>query len=233
MTDKNIDNSDATVFGWTTRELVALVAGFALVAGIIGAAVPFVAGWASRLPTDLQPIFELADSYDRWIAVVVFTVVGLVGGAVLATKVLYQLAKITFTDTAIRVERSGSSFVVPRTEVSAVFVDEEQLVVLGVDSGQRIRSDVIRGTADKLRNASRRHGYTWFDQDPHADLFRRWQPDTADLPPAANALLKVRADALEKQSAEELDELGEELQKLGYVVRQTETAQYWRPIVRP
>ncbi len=229
MTDKNTDDAGATLFGWTTRDLVILVAGFALVAGIIGAAVPFVAGWASRLPTDLQPIFELADSYDRRIAVGLFTVVGLVGGAVFAIMVLHRLAQITFTDEAIRVERSGSSFVVPRTEVSAVFLDEKQLVVLGVDSGQRIRSDVVRGTADKLRNASRRHGYPWFDQDPHADLFLRWGPDTADLPPAANALLKVRADALEKQSAEDLDELGEELQKLGYVVRQTQNTQYWRP----
>ncbi len=55
--------SAATVFGWTTRDWAIFVGGFAVIVGAIGAGVPVVAGWASRFPTPVQEIFELADSF--------------------------------------------------------------------------------------------------------------------------------------------------------------------------
>ena len=55
---------------------------------------------------------------------------------------------------------------------------------------------------------------------------------SADLPPGANALLKVRAEALRKGDSGDADELREELSRLGVVVREEKKRQYWR-LTRP
>lgn len=91
--DDNPDRPDATVFGWTTRDWALFVSGFAIVAGTIGAAVPLIAGWASRFPTPVQEIFELADSFDWRIAVAPPTREKYSGRATDARKVQFSLTE--------------------------------------------------------------------------------------------------------------------------------------------
>ncbi len=114
-----------------------------------------------------------------------------------------------------------------------MFLDGNRFVVLGADSAQRIRTEFERASERQVRNGARRHGYPWFDTDPHADLFRPWEPGHDNLQPAAHALLKMRATALEQESWKHVEELDHELLKLGYVARETKTAQYWRHLKRP
>jgi hypothetical protein len=57
-------------------------------------------------------------------------------------------------------------------------------------------------------------------------------PDTPDLPGAVHALLKAREAALKKRAGRDVAELRDEVQKLGFVVRETATRQYWRPLIR-
>jgi len=79
--------------------------------------------------------------------------------------------------------------------------------------------------------AFRKHGYPWSDDgDPHRDQYRRWVPDMPDLPASANALLKARELALQKKDKTDAEDLRKELARLGYVVREEGTRQYWRKI---
>jgi cysteinyl-tRNA synthetase len=75
----------------------------------------------------------------------------------------------------------------------------------------------------------RKHDYPWLTEgDPHKDKYQRWVPDMPDLSAAAHALLKAREKTLEEKNTVDIKELRSELAKLGIVVRDEETRQYWR-----
>ncbi|GGG16922.1 hypothetical protein GCM10007304_33860 [Rhodococcoides trifolii] len=233
MTDIQYSKENATVLGLSRTDRVAVVVGFALLAAAVGAAVPFVGHWVLTLqwtPPFYGPL-ELIDSWTRWVAVSVLAGVGLLAGGAFGVYALLEQVVVTMSDSMIRFEDDNRETSVPHEEVSAIFLDGKQLVVLGQDSTQVIRT-AVEAKTDEIRDGARRHHYPWFDSDPHAELFRRWAPGTPDLPPAANALLKVRADALEKKSRADIEEFRVEVEKLGFVVREVKKAQYWRPLVR-
>jgi hypothetical protein len=58
--------------------------------------------------------------------------------------------------------------------------------------------------------------------------YRRWVPDTPDLPIGADALLKARQRALDSDQGGDVAELRDELARLGVVVRDEAKRQYWR-----
>ncbi|XYJ22924.1 CysS/YqeB C-terminal domain-containing protein [Bacillus velezensis] len=53
-------------------------------------------------------------------------------------------------------------------------------------------------------------------------------PDTPDLEPGANALLKAREKALKEEEKADAKELKAEISKLGITVREKGSRQYWR-----
>jgi len=57
--------------------------------------------------------------------------------------------------------------------------------------------------------------------------------DLPGLPEGAGALLRARAQALEKRKDREVAELRRELGRLGVVVRDEKRRQYWRTITPP
>ncbi|AWN31658.1 hypothetical protein [Streptomyces sp. NEAU-S7GS2] len=115
-----------------------------------------------------------------------------------------------------------------RDRVVQVFLDGKQLVLLDADKDELARetSDL---NAQRVADAFRAHGYSWADEDPCKDDFRRWVSDMPGLPQGANALLKARAQLLDKKSSSgDLRELREELARMGVVVRDEKRRQYWR-----
>jgi hypothetical protein len=62
-------------------------------------------------------------------------------------------------------------------------------------------------------------------------MYRRWQPDTPDLPAPVNAVLAAREVALRKKARVEVRGLSEALHKLGYATRDEGSRQFWRPLV--
>jgi hypothetical protein len=233
MTNTNLTKPDAIVLGLSRGGRIAVIAGFALLAAAVGAAVPVVADWVLGLqwtPPLYGPL-ELIESWNRRIAVPVLAGVGLVAGSAFGAVAVLEQVVVTVSGRAIELNRHDSSRTVPRSEVSAVFLDGKHLVVLDRESKQFVRTKV-EAAPKEIARAAVRHGYPWFDSDPHAGLFHRWVPDTPDLPPAANAVLAVRATALEKKSQKDIDDFRGEVEKLGVVVRDDKTAQYWRPLVR-
>jgi hypothetical protein len=56
---------------------------------------------------------------------------------------------------------------------------------------------------------------------------------TPELPATVNAVLAARQIAVERRSHRDAEDLGEAVQKLGYVVRTDGRAQFWRPLVQP
>ncbi|MGY5078677.1 YqeB family protein [Streptomyces nigrescens] len=115
-----------------------------------------------------------------------------------------------------------------RDRVVQVFLDGKQLVLLDADKDELAR-ETCELNARRVADAFRAHGYSWADEDPYKDDFRRWVSDMPGLPQGANALLKARAQLLDKRSSSgDLRELREELARMGVVVRDEKRRQYWR-----
>jgi hypothetical protein len=154
--------------------------------------------------------------------------VGALGGLVLTFVGLHESLTVTVSREKVVLTRIGSSQLLEGAAVQGAFCEGKQLVVLG-----RYAEELAREPCDlrerRLAEAFGRHGYHWLDGDPYAGEFRRWVPGTTALPREANVLLQARREALDdKDAADDVRELREELARLGVVVRDDKTRQFWR-----
>lgn len=101
------------------------------------------------------------------------------------------------------------------------------MVLLDADDGELVRQPSDLPT-DRLSRAFRDHGWPWAEADPHRDAYRRWVPGLPGLPDGADALLRARQEALEKDRDDEARELRTELGRYGVVLRDDGERQYWR-----
>ena len=197
----------------------------------LGWYLPALAGWFADLPwVPFQGPARLLDEWDGPWLLAVTTLAGLAGGVLLAAAVIQDTLTVRLGDREVELTRERRTRTYPREQVGSVFVDGTELVLLGTESHELDRDKTENGP-DELADAFRRHGWPWADRDPHADAFRRWVPDTPDLPGGVNALLRARAHALEHkhQQADDVRELKQEVARMGYVIRDEKTRQYWRP----
>jgi len=182
-------------------------------------------GWLVTLPwVPFKGLLELVDSIQEpWVTLGALGV-GLLGGLVFSLIAHGERLAVAVRDDHVRLEGDEYDASFDRADVTAVFVDRNQLVLLGTDTGELARrpSELDRA---RLAAAFLAHGYPWRDGDPHADAYRRWVPDLPGLPPGANALLAARAKELGSDDAKELRT---ELAKLGVLVRDDRNKQYWR-----
>ncbi|MEO3851252.1 hypothetical protein ABGB09_27115 [Streptomyces sp. B8F3] len=207
-----------------------LLAGLPALGLFLGWLVPRVADEVAGLKwAPMKGPFELVASFDDGWTAVAGPVVGLVlglGGGLL----LYVLAmRVTFEDDTIRIDKDGESRILARAEVAAAFLDKDRLVILDAASRQLLRRPTDLESADLARGFTA-HGYRWLHEDPYAGCYHRWVRDSAELSAAANAVVKAREHALKKKNATDVEELREEAQRLGYVLREEGTRQYWRPL---
>lgn len=213
------------VLMWTGLPLLGAGAGWLLKS---------VAGWVVSLPwAPLQGPFELADqlitSFGEPQATIGALAVGAVAGLVLAFIAEHESLTVGVSHDQVSLKRGEYSREIGRRSVNAVFLDGKQLVLLGHQTEELARenSDL---DAERLRDAFQAHGFPWLaGGDPHKDEYRLWVEGTPDLPAGADALLAARARALnDDDGKDDAAALRAELAKLGIVVREEKTRQYWR-----
>ncbi|MGU3432027.1 hypothetical protein ACNHUS_03330 [Actinomycetes bacterium M1A6_2h] len=226
-------SKESTDLGFSRGERIGLTAFGVVAGGGLGALLPVLADIAAGVTWwgQMQGPVEFAASIDRVIAMPIAALVCAIAACVLVWIIVEESVTISITDVSVVRSRSDRSHTVSRTDVGAVFLDEGTLVVLGTDSRQLIR-DVVESTPDDVEAAFEAHRYPWVAADPHRALFRRWVPGSPDLPASVNALLKIRETALKKKSADEIDDFRTDAEALGYVIREKNAAQFWRPLVR-
>jgi hypothetical protein len=207
--------------------------GFPLVGLAAGWALPLLAHWLLSLPwVPFAGPVRLVAALDAGFGRAVLVGAGLLLALVLAFVAVHETLRVTVADFELRLRLGDTERTVPRGEISAVFVDGRHLVVLDRESRQVVRDKLEHAGDPRVAAVFRAHGYPWLPRDPFTDLFRRWVPDLPDLPPAVNAVLAARAVALNNKSGTDAAELRDEVQKLGYTVRDDGTTQHWRPLVR-
>lgn len=226
------DEEAATVLGLSRTTRALLLTGGPLLGLVLGYYLPTIAAGLSSLPwIPMRGPLRLIAAANTWWALSALMLAGTILGLLLAHAAITESLRVTVTNRQLRLERDGKSRAIDRSEVSAVFVDGPNLVVLDRASRQLVR-ERHDSTAGKIAHAVRAHGYPWTDRDPYEQLYRRWIRDSPDLPGPVNAVLAARETALRKKARQDVDELRVEIQNLGFVIRDEGHRQYWRPLVR-
>lgn len=221
---------EATVLARPRGERALIWVGFPIVGVALGWLLPFLADWAVSLPWfPFQGPLELVASLPPLPVTVGGLVLGVAAGVVLALVSEAEYTTVTVDDAQVTITREESAQVVERSAVTAVFLDEKALVLLG-----RATEELARGAGElpaeaRLREAFLAHGYPWLDGgDPYAEEYRRWVDGLPELSAAAHALFQARGKALEKEDKDDAEQLRVELARLGIVVRDRDGKQHWR-----
>jgi len=193
---------------------------------VVAASILFLvvrAAWWLPLPGPLRVIRELPGVPATVVAVAVGTLAGLTL-AVLADR---ESLTVRLTPTEVVLSRPGSVRSVPLPEVAVAFPDRDDLVLLG-HTGRELAREPSLVSPQRLREPFTAHGIPWADADPYLASYRRWVPGLPELPETAHALLTARQKALESGDGRDVQELRDELGRLGYAVRDDHKRQYWR-----
>ncbi|TCB90981.1 hypothetical protein E0H26_26190 [Micromonospora zingiberis] len=217
-----------TVVSGGASELLVLWAGIPVAGAVAGGLLATGAGWVAGLAwAPAQGLFRLVDGLPDGYALGGGVGLGTLAGLVIATMGTAERVQVTVDGTRVRLRQGGTEQEVTRAQARAAFVDGRDLVLLDGDAGElaRQRSDL---PTDQLAEALRKHGWPWSDTDPHRDEYRRWVPDLPGLPAGADALLRARQEAVDRDRRDEARELRAELGRYGVVVRDEGKRQYWR-----
>ncbi|WP_053202227.1 YqeB family protein [Jiangella muralis] len=218
-----------TVVGRPGWEAVLVWVGFPVLGALVGLGVGPLADWAvdtSWIP-DFGPIRFIAELPQPG-GTIATVAAGTVLGVLLALTAEGEVLRVGVGPSGVTLTRDGKTRTIARADVSAVFTDRKELVLVS-RSGLELAREKSDLGADRLAAAFTGQGYPWRPEgDPHRDQYRRWVPDEPELPAGANAVLRARATALEKGEQDDLAELRDELGKLGIVVRDQDKRQYWR-----
>lgn len=194
-------------------------------------------GWALRAVSEWAASVEGMPLRD-WISVlakvpdpygtVLCLLLGVGFGAEVARRTLKDSVAVSVKQDRVIWRAGKQTRRIARDEISAVFLDGvDDLVFLGTDTGELARAN-NNLDEDAVRETFLRHGYPFFDTDPHLERYMRWVEDLPELSATANALLKARQKALEENAADDAAELRADLTKLGVIVRQTDDRQFYR-----
>lgn len=201
---------------------------FPILGAGLGWLLRLVAHWALGLKwVPFQGPLELIDSIPEPQVTIGAIAIGAIVGMVLAFLAKHESLTVTAADDRVALSKEGNSREFDREQISAVFRDGQRLVLLG-QRGEELANEQTDLSTKRLESALREHGYPWTDGDPHAEEFRRWVPDTPDLPTGANALFTARDKALQGGESDDAKELRAELAKIGVVVKDNKKRQYWR-----
>ncbi|MEU7875065.1 hypothetical protein [Dactylosporangium sp. NPDC049140] len=219
--------------GLTRGDRALLLVGLPVAGGLAGWGLPSAARWLLSLPwVPFAGPLRLVRHLDAGWGLLAVVAVGVLLGAGLAFVAVHEALRVTVGDGGLTLVCGETRRTVERRDVDAVFVDGRLLVVLDRQSRQVVRDRLDNAGSPRVERAFREHGYPWVARDPYAQLYRRWVPDLPDLPAAVNAVLAARGKALENKSGTDADELRDEVQKLGYTVRDVGIVQHWRPLVK-
>jgi hypothetical protein len=209
----------------STGTLLVRWAGLPLAGALVVWLLKLLANWAATLSwTPFRGPVELIDSIPEPWATFGALAIGLIGGTVFSLMAHGDRLGVTVSPERVHLVGDEYDASFERADISAVFVDRGQLVLLDADTCELVRRpSELDVTA--LADVFARNGYPWQDGDPHAEEYRRWVPETAGLPTGANALLSARSRDLGSDDAKELRA---ELVRLGVIVRDLKGKQYWR-----
>ncbi|MEU1585526.1 hypothetical protein [Micromonospora sp. NPDC005710] len=217
-----------TVVSGGPLELVVLWGGFPLLGAGAGWLLAAATGWLARLPW--VPFGDLVEWLDRLPepqATLGTVGVGVLAGLVIAGIGTAERLIVTVDAAQVQLRRADDNRTIARVDARVVFLADKHLVLLDADGAELVRESTDLSAAH-LAAAFRAHGWGWADGDPHLSAYRLWVPDLPGLPAGADALLRARERAIQRDRRDDARELRRELGRVGVVLRDEGGRQYWR-----
>ncbi|MGN5238302.1 MULTISPECIES: YqeB family protein [unclassified Rhodococcus (in: high G+C Gram-positive bacteria)] len=209
----------------------AVVAAACILVGIgLGFAAPPVCRWAvDTLPTVPGPVELLSELTTAW-SLPILTILGIVGGVVLAMSTLGESLTVTVDSDGVLLEQDDDALYVPRNKIVGAHLDEKDLVLTDVTRRELARRKF--GDLDKIAvaHAFTEHGYPWTDTSHNDDEFTRWIDGDPSLDSEIHALLRERRTALSRKDSHVAGQLHGTLQERGIVVRDRKERQEYRRV---
>lgn len=219
---------DETVLGLTKVDKVIILLFFIVIFGLSGWFIPVIAN--ALLNFEIIPyikIVEFIASFEHTKTSIIATIIGVIIAVIFAIAIIVESLKVTITPQNIMLTVKDKTETIDKKEISAIFMDKRELVILGPHSNELYREEFDVKKA-KVKEAFQYYRYPWYDEDPYIDEYERWVKDHPDFPEKINALLKARQVALEDDETDEAKQLRRDLAKLGVVIKDKKKAQYVR-----
>ncbi|MEC0239959.1 hypothetical protein P4H66_08885 [Paenibacillus dokdonensis] len=221
-------NGNHTLLNFSKADKVILWLGFPLIGLALGWFLPSIANWSSSLPwLPFQGPLKLIASYNgAWVGFVTM-ILGWIAGIALTFLSFHESLEMSIYDDKVILQLRDDEIILKKKDISLVFMDKKQLVLLGSDEKElfRCKQELSKST---VGNTFLKHNYLLSDTDPFKKDFKTWVVDSPDLSPAANALLKTRKKAIENGDDEETFQCAKELWKLRVSVKEINNRQYYR-----
>jgi hypothetical protein len=173
--------------------------------------------------------FRLIQSIPEPQATIGALVLGAIAGLILAGLVDAESLTVRFSGFEVVLHRPGVTRTVARSDLAVAFREKDKLILLG-RTGRELAREPFNVAPKRLAAAFRSQGIAWADQDPYADSYRRWIPNSPEVPADADAVFAARQEALKSGDERDITELREELGRLGFVVRDDHKRQYYRRV---
>ena len=211
------------VFLWT----------FPLLGAAVGWLLTRLPGWITSIPAipPMEKIEFLARLLDSPVAMAVVIAVGVIAGGFITLLAYDDVVTVEIGTATVTITRSSQAKTFARDLIHTVYVEGKHLVLLGARTEELAREKTDHASG-RFRAAFHEQGYPWVDHDPHQDDFLRWVDGMPGLDDRAQAFLRARQTALKAGDSADIAELRTELAKLGIVVRDVESRQYWRSAIK-
>ena len=207
-----------------------------LLGAVLGLLLARAPGWLTALPAWVFSLPFLPDQGNLTAlaevmgppALIVLAVIGLLAGAFLALLVSADAFVMTVDPDELVIRRGDDEITrVPTREVRSALVEEGELVLQKRDGAEPFRGKTdLDVTA--VQEALTGQGVIWEQADPYEREFTRWVDGIPGLDEHANAVLRERRQALEKEDEGDALALRQEAASRGVVVRDRAGVQQWR-----
>ena len=196
--------------------------------GMLGWFIPVIADWLLKLPVvPWGGIIEFITSLNSLWFSIVASIIGIIVG-IIWTLIIYNESleiKINFENLQLKIDDKIDT--IDKKDISAIYIDYNQLVILGESSNQLYR-EVLDAKKETAQEAFNHFQYPWCEKDPYEGQYQRWVLGHPDFPEKINALLYAREITLREGKKKEAKYLQMDLAKLGVVIRDENNAQYVR-----
>lgn len=231
----NDTNYNNTIIGVGRIERFLWIIGFSIIGAVVGYFFSYILSWANNIERfsnsrRLSLITKITDFVNSTIGewdTLLFIIIGIVGGIYLGKILLRESPTVSISDYSIAIDNDLESLTFARNEIQEIYYDKDELIIIGTTDHELLREsyDIKE---EKLKNTFKNHNYPFSLNDPYKTYFKQWSSSTDELSIAANALMKARELAIKNKEEDEVIGIRNELSKLGVIVKDDDTKQYWR-----
>lgn len=196
----------------------------------LGFAVRPVFTWMMNLFESAPAPLRIVAVLPTFWAVLVLTVLGVLGGVFLAGEARKDALTVKIDETGVELMQRGKARFVPADRIDSVMIDGKELVILDAETREHAREKADDLDSDELESAFVSYGYRWRADDPFDERFESWVDGKPGLAEPLHKLLRERGRARTDGKAGTVEALTERLRDEGIAVRDRGERQQFRRV---